>query len=361
MHIRELNQNQLDFLIKTLLLRDTKRVGDVTLRIFLESHLTSSDSTEVTAQLFNKFKLSDRLEVIQRGIDSMAASGVGVLFYTSEKYPVYLKQIPDAPPIIFYKGDIDLVKLSKSIAVVGTRKASQFGLELTKDFVKQLVSKGFSIVSGLAFGIDKQAHVTTVENNGYAVAVLATSPDKCSPAANSKLYKDILLSGGVIFSENAPWDEVGPFSFAKRNRVVAGLSQSLLFVEGSRDSGAVITANLAFDYSRDVYAIVDRPFADSGANMLIRDNKARLVDNPEQLMLDLSVNESASSNSTEEINTKIVHDDDQFLLEFISNEGTDFDDLHRISKLEVGELLSKLIRLELVGIVKKRENKYYIK
>lgn len=174
--------------------------------------------------------------------------------YENKIYPDRLREIASPPIGLFYEGDVELLK-SKSVAVVGTRKMSRYGMEMTEMFTKSLVKRGVVIVSGLASGVDAVAHETCVRNGGRTIAVLAHGLDKMYPSVNANLRKRIIESGGLVITEYPYGFEPAPKRFVVRNRIVAGLSKAVLVTEAPVKSGTKITVGFAGEQGKDVYVV----------------------------------------------------------------------------------------------------------
>lgn len=181
-------------------------------------------------------------------------------------YPQLLAEIPDPPPVLYYRGQIELIRdLDRqcAVAIVGTREPSEYGRRWTRKLSTTLAQHGFMILSGLADGIDAEAHRSCLEIGGNTIAVLGTGVDLVYPAKNLRLYEQ-LLENGLALSEYPAGTQPDRTHFPRRNRIVAGLSRAVIVIEGSTRSGALITANLANEYGRDVYALpgsLDNPRA----------------------------------------------------------------------------------------------------
>jgi DNA processing protein len=357
MLIKDFNDVELQKLKLLMLYRCNKGVGDKNLLNILSSVSFYSSSFQIP-NLNSTFdnKAADKVE---DGIARLIKNNVGILFYKDEKYPRFLEEISDPPPFVLYKGEVLNERLESSLSVIGTRKPTHQSIQRTKDFVSEISKFQFAIISGLAFGIDKEAHLAALENGAYTVAVLASSPDVCTPVSNSHIYNKILKGGGLILSETMPWDEVGPFSFAKRNRIIAGLSKFVLFIEGTHDSGALITCNLAFDYSREVFAIPSDPSTDSGTNLLIRANKAKLVENPDQLKEDLGLKNIKYKNPSklDELDISLF---EKQILSLIGSGGSDIDTIVKLSSSRISDVTMVLLNLELRNLITQNNGKYYL-
>ncbi len=188
------------------------------------------------------------------------------------RYPESLRQIGWPPEKLYYEGNIDLLK-GKNIAVVGTRRMSEYGRMVTEQFVRGLVKNGWTIVSGLARGVDRVAHETAIGYKGSTLAVLAHGLDMTYPPEHVELRRRIVESGGLVVSEHAEGVGLTKQNLAIRNRIVVGISQCVLVTESPKSSGTKITVRFAADSGRDVY-IVPGPVNDptyEGSVELIRD------------------------------------------------------------------------------------------
>ena len=193
------------------------------------------------------------------------------------EYPDKLKEVIDPPQKLFYIGDISLLK-HECISIVGTRRASPYGKWVGYEISKKLSNYGFTIVSGMAEGIDTQAHLGALDNDAKTIAVLGTPIDVCFPKSNEKIYKQI-AEKGLIVSEYDSGAVTGSWSFPQRNRIISGLSSKVIVVEGTMKSGSMITAKLAVEQSRDLYAVpgnINNPNS-IGTNNLISDGAVPII------------------------------------------------------------------------------------
>lgn len=204
----------------------------------------------------------------------VAYTDITIIERSDERYPTMLGQIADPPAQLYVRGNKALLD-SFCFAVVGTRKASEYGLQVTEEIVGQLATNGFTIVSGLATGIDAAAHRATLHSNGKTIAVLGGGIDDATigPRENLRLASDILSSGGALISEYGPGYPPDKWTFPKRNRIISGLSRGVLVVEADRKSGSLITAKSALDQNRDVFAVPGSIYwpRSIGANLLIQE------------------------------------------------------------------------------------------
>ncbi|MCS6819038.1 MAG: DNA-processing protein DprA, partial [Chitinophagales bacterium] len=205
------------------------------------------------------------------------------LFYNDKQYPQRLLQCDDAPSLLFFKGSCDL-NHERIIAVVGTRSASEYGKEITKKIVSELSKARIMIISGLALGIDGVAHTAALANEIPTVGILGHGLNRIYPENHRNLAKQMLRNGGLL-TEYTSQCAFHPSNFPQRNRIVAGLCDALLVVETDVKGGAVITANIANSYNREVFAVPGAVGTKSarGCHFLIKTHKAMLIENAEDV------------------------------------------------------------------------------
>ncbi|MDD3147692.1 MAG: DNA-processing protein DprA, partial [Candidatus Riflebacteria bacterium] len=208
---------------------------------------------------------------------------VRLVCFNDPDYPALLREIPDSPVALFVKGNIDYAG-APAIAVVGARNGTQMGYDIARDFACRLARAGFIVVSGLALGIDTYAHRGALEAEGRTIAVLANGPDVVYPRGNQKI-RDALLTRGAIVSEYAPGVIARPWFFPIRNRIISGMCVATVVVEASARSGSLITARLAAEQNREVFAIPGsiKSKVSEGTISLINDG-ANLVTDPDEII-----------------------------------------------------------------------------
>ena len=261
-------------------------------------------------------------------------------------YPECLKEISNPPIKLYYKGNLDLLKEKRIIGVVGTRNPSSYGKLSCECMIKKMTEANITIVSGFAKGIDSIAHKTTLLTGGKTIAVIASGLDIVYPASNLSLYREI-EEKGLILSEYE--EGVKPFksNFPQRNRIIAGLSKGVIVVESKNRGGSLITADLALEFNRDVYAVPGDIFSEysKGCNNLIRDSKAKSLSNINELLEDYSW----------EIETKIDNNkytkNQILILNSLSSE-KNLDNILMETKIQETEILAELMTLEIMGAIK---------
>ena len=214
-------------------------------------------------------------------------AGVKIVPFTDSMYPARLRMIPDPPPLLYLKGEIR-GEDQKAVAVVGSRSTSDYGRRVARDLCRGLASLGFTVVSGMARGIDGTAHETSLNAGGRTIAVLGSGIDRVYPAEHDKLYQRIIDNGAVI-SEFPIGTRPLAFNFPARNRLISGLSLGVVVVEATEKSGSLITAALALEQGREVFAVPGEVGASRsrGAHRLIRQG-AKLVETVDDIMEEIA-------------------------------------------------------------------------
>lgn len=216
--------------------------------------------------------------------------GIKLLCIEDEHYPGALRNIADPPVFLYYKGDLEILH-QPCIALVGTRNMSSYGKRVTESFVPQIVSAGVVTVSGLALGIDAQVARETLTAGGKTVAVLGPGMGSIYPRANAMLAKEIITKGGLLLCE-FPLDAIADkYTFPARNRIIAGLSKGTVVLEAGEGSGALITADLALEYGREVFAVPGQIFDENmvGSHSYIAQGRAKLVSSATEILRDVGI------------------------------------------------------------------------
>lgn len=276
------------------------------------------------------------------------------LLVEDESYPEWLKQIPDYPKCLYYRGNIELLD-RPMVAVVGTRKPTAYGIWSTNVLVAELARK-FVVVSGLAYGIDALAHEATIRAGGETIAVLGSGLDGKSiyPAKNRALAERIVANGGLLLSEYPDGSEPLPFHFPLRNRIIAGLVEKLVVIEAGEKSGTLITAELALDYNREVWAVPGpiNSKLSRGTNNLIAQG-ARPVVGVEDFRSELGLLQ-------EELPLDLTGDE-AVVLDILREKEAHIDEICRISGFDISRLSGILTLLEMKQIVKNVGQGRYIR
>ncbi|MEK7181266.1 MAG: DNA-processing protein DprA [Patescibacteria group bacterium] len=283
---------------------------------------------------------------------------INLVLNESLDYPVLLKEIPWPPFGIYSIGALNKIN-EPTLAIVGTRKATENGKELARIFASSLVLSGINIVSGLALGIDASSHAGAIEAKGYTVAVLGNGLDEIYPKTNEKLGKKILESGGAIISEYPPDMPSLPHHFIQRNRIISGLSKGILVIEAPERSGSLATARFAVDQNRDIFVIpgpISHPNF-KGSNELIRQG-ATLVTKPEHIIE--IIEPELAQKETKTQNLFAENPEEALILNALqkSKKGFSVDKIIELTKLDAEVANRVLSFLVIKNVVKETENGY---
>ncbi|MBI4972056.1 MAG: DNA-protecting protein DprA [Candidatus Omnitrophica bacterium] len=315
----------------------------------IQDHRTLSETAAISFELSRRI-LESRLQVEPRKIlDNCYQRGVSPIHFLDEAYPKNLAAIYDPPILLYVKGTL-LEEDRFALGVVGSRRASAYGIQVASRFAAELAEKGITIVSGLALGIDRASHEGALRVKGRTIAVLGSGVDVIYPKENRKVYETIIERGAVI-SESPLGTEPRPFHFPKRNRIIAGLSIGILVVEAGEKSGSLITARLATDEGREVYAIpgrIDSPYS-SGTHRLIQEG-VMLVTKPDEILEDLYPVLKSTVASAE---MPELTDEEVSVYNLINDQPGSPDGLSEKLNLDPNQVLQILTRLELQGKVKR--------
>jgi len=293
-------------------------------------------------------------------LEKLTREKIQVIDIDNENYPKILKEIYNPPPLIYYKGDINISD-QFSIGVVGSRNHTDYGKQAAQNIVRELVQNNLTIVSGMALGIDTIAHLATLENNGKTIAVLGTGLDSQSiyPSSNRYLVDRIILAGGAVISEFPLGTPPLRYNFPQRNRIISGLSLGTLVIEARKKSGALITANLALEQNRDVFALPGSIYSplSAGPNDLIKKG-AKLITGAKDIIEELNLRDAISYID----NKKIIPDtkEEEKILHFLSHEPQHIDTLVRLSQLDTATVNSTLTIMEMKGMIRNLGNMQYV-
>lgn len=307
--------------------------------------------------LANEILSQNVLERAKEEVEFVVKNKITPHFYTDKSYPYRLKECNDSPIIIYQKGDLDLNN-GRFISVVGTRKATEQGKEICRNIISELAQKipHVIIVSGLAYGIDICAHKTANELNIPTIGVLGHGLDRIYPAIHRNTAVKMLSKGSLIteFMNKTNPDRQ---NFVQRNRIIAGLSDALLVVESAKKGGALITAHLANDYNRDVFAVPGGIYDEwsAGCNLLIKQNKAALVESADDIInfMNWEIVEQTSKEIQVDLFTELS-DAEQTIFSFLRQhpDGINVNEIAVEMKTPFSKLSSQLLEMEFKGVVK---------
>ncbi len=302
-------------------------------------------------------------EGIEAELALAAKKGYRLVVLTDPDYPRLLKEIPDPPPLLYVYGRLE--GHSMNLAVVGSRNATSYGLRTTADLCRSLATRNLSIVSGMARGIDTAAHEGALSAGGKTIAVLGSGLERIYPAENRRLYHRIAENGAVV-SEFPLQAEPEAHHFPIRNRIISGMSLGTMVVEATRKSGSLITARLAAEQNREVFAVPGsvQSFKSAGTHTLIKQG-AKLVEHAQDVIeelvplvpVDPGHGKTSGDQSRPELDS--LSDDEIRVYQALDPYPMHIDDLARKISMEPGKLLSLLLKLELNGMVEQSPGKLF--
>jgi DNA processing protein len=285
-------------------------------------------------------------------------SQINTLKISDKEYPELLKKIYDPPKELYIKGAIASLS-GKCLAIVGTRKATEYGKRIARELAKGLAQSGFTIVSGLAEGIDTEAHLGALESGGKTIAVFGCGIDIVFPIKNTALANEIEKKGALV-SEYGPGIQGAKWTFPRRNRIISGLSLGVVMVEGHWESGAMITAKLALDEGREVFAVPGNVELEQtkGPHWLIKQG-AKLIENVDDILEEFDMGRSAGGKAKEPDHSQLSIDEIK-IISFLTREPRHIDELSAQSGMSAHEALGILSMLEIKGQVEQMPGKYFI-
>lgn len=307
--------------------------------------------------LLQKDKVFEQAEGILKQAEKQQ---IKIIFLTDPGYPKSLKQIATSPGILYLQGQSEILNYKRRIAIVGTRQATEYGKEVTAKIVEELQPYDALVVSGLAYGIDVAAHRAALQQNLPTIGVLGGAVDKIYPASHRSVAREMLTQGGLL-SEYPPGTMPETHFFPARNRIIAGLCEAIIVVEAAEKGGALITADLAFDFDREVFAVPGR-VGDSrseGCLHLIEKQKAHVFTSVKKMAEILNweaqkQSEKQQSNLQELLKKGELQADEIQLLELLiqHQQGILIDELSWKSQIPINRVASHLLQLEFKGLVK---------
>jgi len=323
-----------------------------------EKELTSIDG--VTSNLAFSILRHSIPDDIKPYIDLVKKKGYQIITMADPAYPPLLREIPDPPPFLYVCGHLE--STINNIAVVGSRNATGYGITTTKRLCSALVSHGIAIVSGMARGIDTAAHEGALDGKGKTIAVLGSGFDQIYPAENKKLFYKISENGAVI-TELPLSAEPEPHHFPLRNRIISGISLGTVVVEATKKSGSLITARLAAEQNREVFAVPGsiNSHKSTGTHTLIKQG-AKLVENAIDIIEEFSYLFPGENKLKEDkANTpqSKLSSEEYSIIQILEPYPLHIDDIMRKTSLGPGKLSSILLQLELLGIVQQTPGKFF--
>ncbi len=328
----------------------------------------SDEMSEQEVLLKVKDKLSDKVyekiknailnKNIEKIISKLKKYSVFSITLFSEDYPEKLKNIAQPPLVLYCKGNKNLLN-ENSISIVGTRRPTIYGREVTRRFASRLAEAGLVTVSGLAFGLDMEVAMATLSSDGKTIAVLGGGLDKIYPSQNTSLADKIVENGGLLLSLYAPEKRPTKYSFVDRNRVISGLGLGTIIIEAGEGSGTLNTASHAIEQGKELFVIpanITSP-ASIGSNRLIEQFPETFTISPEHVLEVLKVPDK-------KFFVKVAQktddgEDEKLILNLLYQQDLDFDTLKEKTHLDSKSLIRKLTTMEINALIKKLPNNFY--
>lgn len=327
-------------------------------------HLLNSD--KITPNLTQKLLLAQHkyktvFSIYEKEIEQVEKIGANIVTYWDKQYPQQLKNIYYPPLILYVLGNLTKDDF-QSISIVGTRKATDYGKTIANKFTTSLVKQNITIVSGMARGIDSIAHKTAIKQNGRTLAIIGSGLDVIYPPENKNLFHEITKQGAVI-SEFPLGTKPDAQNFPKRNRIIAGISLGTLVIETRNNGGAMQTAKYALDQNKEVFAIPGNLTSEqsNGTNTLIQQNGAKLVTDPEDILVELKLKlkpEVGKNIPKPKLDLSLF---EEKIYNVLDNSPKQIDKIASESSLSISDSLINLLSLEFKGIVQQRPGKMFMK
>ncbi|WP_234733689.1 DNA-processing protein DprA [Tellurirhabdus bombi] len=301
------------------------------------------------------------LKEAERVTQQTEALGVKTVFYTDKCYPSRLKSLYDAPALFYWQGNADL-NTGRTLGIVGTRQATDYGRRMTEEIIQALKAYQPLIISGLAYGIDIAAHRASLQHGLPTIGVMASGIDVIYPSVHQKTAQE-MRHHGALLTESRPGTKPDAHLFPARNRIIAGLSDVVIVVEAAAKGGALITAEYANNYHRDVFAVpgqVNQSFS-QGCNKLIRENKAQIYTRPEDLVEALNWDKPLEMHTNPLLDRALDFTEEESQVIALLRQLTDehIDDISWKTGLPMGTLAALLLNLEFKGIIRSLPGKRY--
>lgn len=348
--------SSIEELSSSFILRLYNHFGNIE-QAFYANDLSAIEGLSV-AKTEKFMRLRDKVDP-DKAFEAVQSRGINYLTFDDDRYPQMLRNIYDAPAVLYYKGDLFDCNLDRTLAVVGSRRATSYAKDALSKIISELIDTDICVVSGLASGIDTIAHTSSINNNLKTIGVIASGFDFTYPTANKDLYRKIEEGCGAVVSEYYPTFQPLQFRFPQRNRIVSGLSYGTLVAEASLKSGALITANLTLEQGRELMCIpglITNPNT-QGIYKLLK-NGATLVTCADDILSALDWEVKLEQKTLFDLD---LSNDEKLIYEALEIEDKCFDELQAFTRLSVDNLLMYLTTMELKGIIKQVDGDRYRK
>ncbi|MGI5880126.1 MAG: DNA-processing protein DprA [Syntrophomonadaceae bacterium] len=342
-------------------------IGNRTLELIKKKFGRFDTCCEAGPSLLHKYLTPQIASVIiesrekkQRALERIRENGFEVLCIEDEEYPLLLQAIPNPPYLLYYRGEINILN-QFCLAIVGARAATIYGRNSALKLAEELAAQGIAITSGLARGIDTEAHRGALNVGGKTIAVLGSGLNVIYPRENTKLFNEISESG-IVISEFPMDTPPEPGNFPMRNRIISGLSRGVVVVEAREKSGALITTDFALEQGRDVFALPGPVTSRTsiGPNRLIQQG-AKLIITVQDIIDDYCWEGFTRPSDPVQQEILFASGQEDSILQWINYEGTHIDEILQLSGFNIGEVSTQLLKYELQGIIASIPGNYYVK
>jgi len=355
-----------------LRLINTKGIGDRAIKSIIKStdsyytfinsqnHILKPFISKFSSNLFEK----ENELYVDKQLKILADDKIDIIGFWDSRYPKNLSHDSYSPAILFAKGNIDFINQMPSIAIVGTRRNTNYGRTVTEKFATGFAENGIAIISGMAQGIDSIAHKATVQAGGKTVAIVACGLDQIQPSYAQEFAQFLVKSGSCILSAYPPLKKALNQFFVQRNRIISGSTLATLVVESKEKGGSLWTARFAHEQNREVYAVPGKINSDRsiGTHMLIKNQIAQIALSPQQILEDLNIQINLVSKNQNTSNL-ILSSQENIIFQILEADPKNFDlileEANRNTQIEVGELYSILLQMELNGYIKQASGNTY--
>ena len=369
------NLTRTDELYYTIALLRIEKVGDITAReliahfggaaaVFRASVKDILKTPNVGAVIAENIKKFDNWARIDAEMRFLERNNITATIYHEKQYPQRLVHFNDAPSIVYQRGDWNANQTERIVGIIGTRKPTQYGINFTEKLVAALQSYNVTVISGLAYGIDGVAHRAALEQKMPTVGVLAHGLQKIYPPAHEKIAQRMWQEGGALLTEFPSGTEADRENFPRRNRIVAGLCDCLVVAETAHKGGSMITAAIANEYNKDVFAVPGRvnEGISGGCNFLIKSQKANLIESVEDLVYLMRWHETAEQppkNVQSQLFLELTGED-KIIVDALAEQAEQaIDALAYRTAIPMSRLSALLLGLEFSGLVRSLPGKRY--
>lgn len=361
-------------LLYQIALSITPNIGPVQAKILVEHFGNASDIFKARSSTLqniegigairaNSIKQFDKFDEAEEEIKFIDKYKITPLFITDDAYPKRLLNCYDSPELLYYKGNADL-NASKIVAIIGTRKHTEYGRQVTEKLIDELTASDVLVISGLAYGIDAIAHKSALKNNLKTVGVLAHGLDQVYPSQHKSLAKDMIQNGGLL-TEFRSKTKPDKHNFPTRNRIVAGISDATIVIETGIKGGSMITAELANSYNKDVFAFPGKTTdqKSEGCNYLIKQNKAMLLTDAQELLQVMGWEEKTKSVENKRRQRELfieLSNEERIIVDILKEkESVHIDEINLKSTLNSSAVAAAILGLELQNVVVSLPGKLY--